>query len=318
MTHAGDLLMDIRAKAILSVMLTIAILTSIFVFMSIQQRNEHLASAIQTKQENAAFLTENMQEQVFAAYKSRIVSLATTKHDVIEAFAKRDREALYQATLPFYKAIRGENPYFTLMHFHLPDNSSFLRMHLPELHGDELAEIRPIVREVNSSHKQRAGYEVGKMGLFYRVVQPVFKEEQYLGALEFGLSHEQLVTLLQQRISPEIAVAVKSESWQKATLVVGQKIKQGEYAFLPKQNSIFGKIGESVLLVQNNTRRYTVDGKTYLLFSNIELKNKSWPEPGRSSTRLSCSPCFFCSSPAWSSISALASCSPGSSTSTPR
>ncbi|MHB8223500.1 MAG: hypothetical protein ACYDHV_11715, partial [Desulfurivibrionaceae bacterium] len=112
--------MDIRAKAILSVMLTIAILTSIFVFMFIQQQNEHLAGAIQTKQENAAFLAENMQEQVFAAYKSRIVSLATAKEEVITAFARRDREALYQATLPFYKTIRAENPYFILMHFHLP------------------------------------------------------------------------------------------------------------------------------------------------------------------------------------------------------
>src|SRR3989338_4434401 len=129
--------MDIRAKAILSAMLTFAILTWIFVFMSIQQRNGHLADAIQTKRENATFLAENMQEQVFAAYKSRIVSLATTKEEVIDAFARRDREALYQATLPFYKTIRVENPYFTLMHFHLPDNSSFLRMHLPEFHGDD-------------------------------------------------------------------------------------------------------------------------------------------------------------------------------------
>ncbi len=265
--------MDIRAKAILSVILTITILTSVFVFMSIQQRNGHLADAIQTKRETATFLAENMQEQVFAAYKSRIVSLATTKHDVIDAFAKRDREALYRATLPFYKAITGENPYFTLMHFHLPDSSSFLRMHLPEIHGDELAEIRPIVREVNTVRKQRTGYEVGKMGLFYRVIQPVFKEGEYLGALEFGISHGQLVSLLQQRISPEIAVAVKAERWQKATLVPGQKIEQGEYTFLPKQNGIFGKIDESVLLAQDDTRRYTVDGKTYLLFSNIELKN---------------------------------------------
>ena len=265
--------MDIRAKAILSVMLTITILTSVFVFMSIQQQHGHLQNIIQTKQENAIFLAENLQEQSFSVYKSRIVSLATTKKEVIDAFAKRDREALYQATLPFFKTIKGENPYFTIMHFHLPDNSSFLRMHLPELHGDDLAEMRPIVREVNSSHKQRVGYEVGKMGLFYRVVQPVFKEEQYLGALEFGLSHEQLVSLLQQRISPEIAVAVKSANWQKATLVAGKKIEQGEYTFLPKQNGIFGKLGAKNLLDQDNNRRYTVDGKTYILFSNIELKN---------------------------------------------
>ena len=265
--------MDIRAKAILSAMLTFAILTSIFVFMSIQQRNGHLADAIQTKRENATFLAENMQEQVFAAYKSRIVSLATTKEEVIDAFARRDREALYQATLPFYKTIRAENPYFTIMHFHLPDNSSFLRMHLPEFHGDDLSEIRPIVREVNTVRTQRAGYEIGKIGLFYRIVQPVFKGEQYLGALEFGISHEQLVNLLQQRISPEIAIAVTSESWRKTTLAADKKNDPGEYTFLPKPNSIFGTIAPSILLDRDNTHRYTIEGKTYILFSNIELHN---------------------------------------------
>ena len=265
--------MDIRAKAILSVMLTITILTSIFVFMSIQQRNDHLQNVIQAKKESSNFLAENLQEQIFSAYKSRIVSLATTKKEVIDAFARRDREALHRAALPFYRTIMGENPYFTIMHFHLPENASFLRMHLPELHGDDLAAIRPMVREVNRTHKQRAGYEVGKNGLFYRIVQPVFKEERYIGALEFGISHEQLVNLLRQRISPEIAVAVKSGEWQKATLVAEKKSEQEEYAFLPKQNGIFGKIDARILLDQDNNRRYTLGGKTYIFFSNIELQN---------------------------------------------
>ena len=264
--------MDIRAKAILSVMLTITILTSVFVFMSIQQQNAHLDNDIRIKRENANFLAENLQEQVFVAYKSRIVSLATTKKEVIDAFARRDREALYQAALPFYKTIKGENPYFTIMHFHLPDNSTLLRMHLPELHGDDLTELRPIVREVNTTHKQRAGYEVGKMGLFYRIVQPMFAGEQYIGTLEFGISHEQLVHLLQQRISPEIAIAVKSENWRKATLVAGKKIEQGEYTFLPLQNGIFAKMADTILL-DHPPDRFTVNTKTYILFSNIELRN---------------------------------------------
>lgn len=68
--------MDIRTKAILSVMLIITILTSAFIFMSIQQQNAHLESVIKTKKDNATFLAENLQEHVFVTYKTRIVSLA--------------------------------------------------------------------------------------------------------------------------------------------------------------------------------------------------------------------------------------------------
>ncbi|MGV1100551.1 ATP-binding protein [Thiovibrio sp. JS02] len=267
------LLMDIRAKAILSVMLTITVLTGIFLFMSIQQHNAHLKAVLQTKKDSAHFLAETLQEQVFAAYKSRVVSLATTKKNVIEAFARRDPEALYQATLPFYTAIKGENPFFVVMHFHLPDNSSFLRMHLPALHGDDLSEIRPIVREVNRIRKQLSGYEVGRKGLFYRVVQPVFHQEQYIGALEFGISYEQLIHLLQERISPEIAVAVSSAEWEKATLARGNNIEQGEHTILPTRNGIFRKIAPRLDLGGGSETPVTVDGRQYILFSDIGLAN---------------------------------------------
>jgi len=265
--------MDIRAKAILSVILTISVLTALFVFMSIQQQNAHLKTILANKKESAHFLADNLQEQIFSAYKSRIVSLATTKQDVIEAFARRDREALYQATLPFYNTIRNENPFFATMHFHLPDNTSFLRMHLPEMHGDDLGEIRPIIQEVNKSHKQLTGYEVGRKGLFYRVVQPVFSGERYVGSLEFGISHEQLIGLLHARISPDIAIAVKSKNWQKASLAEDKKIQQEEYTFLPMQNELFRKIASRVRLGGETETPVTVEGRRYILFSDIDLEN---------------------------------------------
>ena len=265
--------MHIRTKAILSVMLTTTVLTAVFIVMAIQQQNAHLKTIIDAKKKNSHFLADSIQKQIFAVYKSRIVSLATTKKEVIAAFAGRDREALYSATLPFYQTIKGENPFFTIMHFHLPDNTTFLRMHLPEFHGDNLGEIRPIVREVNATHEQQAGYEVGRKGLFYRVVQPVFAEKHYIGALEFGISYEQLAHLLQENISPDIAIAVKSQNLLNATLVPDKKIEKGEYTFLPLQSGIFRKIDLQTLMAQEDSARFSADGKTYVLFANIELEN---------------------------------------------
>ncbi|MFZ5764929.1 MAG: hypothetical protein ACOY4H_04945 [Thermodesulfobacteriota bacterium] len=77
--------MTIRAKAILSVTLTIGLLTAVFLALGIQQQNAHLRQLLTDKKSNAHFLADTLQEQIFTTYRTRIVSLATTKQDVIEA-----------------------------------------------------------------------------------------------------------------------------------------------------------------------------------------------------------------------------------------
>ena len=263
--------MNIRTKAILSVMLIITTLTVAFLYLSIRQQNTHLQRTIATKRANAQFLAQNLQEQIFAGYKARIVSLATTKQEVVAAFARRDREALYQATLPFYQTIQKENPFFSIMHFHLPDNTSFLRMHLPEIYDDPLGEVRPIVREVNRTHKQLSGYEVGKLGLFFRVVQPVFFQDEYIGALEFGISHEQLLHLLRLRVSPEIALAVNTTEWEKASLIAAPQKTRSAYTLISAQSALFRLLPEAISSGRATESRLSVGDREYILFSDINL-----------------------------------------------
>jgi PAS domain S-box-containing protein len=86
-----------------------------------------------------------------------------------------------------------------------------------------------------------------------------------------GISHEQLVNLLRQRISPKLRWR-SSLGRAKATFD-GEEERPGRICLPAQQNSIFGKIDARILLDQENNRRYTVGGKTYILFSNIELQN---------------------------------------------
>ncbi len=75
------------------------------------------------------------------------------------------------------------------IHFYLPDNSSFLRMHRPEAYGDDLGEIRPTVKYVNTNHKPVDGLEVGRLDYSYRFVYPLFSRDGiYLGGVEISYS----------------------------------------------------------------------------------------------------------------------------------
>ena len=263
---------NIRVKAILSVMAIIILLSSVFLLLSIRQQKDSLAQRIEEKRATAQFVAKNIQEHSFAPYKKRIVSLATTKKKVIAAFAKRDRQALQKAVTLFYNTIKAENKFFFIMHFCLPDGTSFLRMHLPHVYGDDISKIRPMVMQVHDDKKQVSGFEVGRKGLFYRVVQPVFFQGKYIGSLEFGLRFEQLLEYLKKNVSQDVAIAIKKTSWQKADLVVAEKIESNDYFLLPMGRDIFKDIGENVL-AENGVKQVQVGWKTYTILSDIVLKS---------------------------------------------
>lgn len=115
---------------------------------------------------------------------------------IAEAFAKKDRRTLLNLTMPIYKELKERNEFLAVMHFHTPDNHSFLRLQKPENFGDYLGGIRPIIVKTNITKKENFGLEVGKHGVSYRVVFPVFYKDEYVGAFEFGLDIKYLISKL--------------------------------------------------------------------------------------------------------------------------
>ena len=99
----------------------------------------------------------------------------------------------WQALQPF--AIRQ-------LQFHLvPDVVSLLRVHQPEHHSDSLAEIRPMVLEVQQQGQAMAGLEVGRFGLGVRAVLPIkASDDSVIGSMETGFALNDLIWQRQQQL----------------------------------------------------------------------------------------------------------------------
>jgi len=121
-------------------------------------------------------------------YTKRIHRLVETT-GLPELLKQKDREGLDRLLRPKWDLMREGEPYLTIMHLHLPDGTSFLRLHKPESFGDQLTHIRPMLKEIHRSHQMISGYETGKYGTVYRTILPIFDAQQtYLGAFEIGLN----------------------------------------------------------------------------------------------------------------------------------
>jgi PAS domain S-box-containing protein len=103
------------------------------------------------------------------------------------------RQELLASIQPRYEKLRQQSKVQQLIHFHLRDNESFLRLHEPDTYGDNLTDLRKTVAAVNRTHLPISGFEEGAMYIGYRFVFPITAADQsHLGSMEVSFGPEAL------------------------------------------------------------------------------------------------------------------------------
>ncbi|MFY9142372.1 cache domain-containing protein, partial [Sulfuricurvum sp.] len=103
---------------------------------------------------------------------------------VLEVVRSHDHDKLYTLISPRWEVMRKENPALSVMQFHNADGTSLLRMHRPNVYGDNIASQRAMVAHIHQYHKTVYGFEEGREGLAFRILVPIIDHGTYLGALE--------------------------------------------------------------------------------------------------------------------------------------
>jgi len=118
-------------------------------------------------------------------YKSKLEGIINTK-GVKEAIKNQDRLKLQSLVENQYKMLKKDNENIKILHFHKPNGLTLLRMHKPNKYDDNIAKRRAMCQYVHKEKKSITSFEAGINLLGYRVMIPIFYEENYIGALEIG------------------------------------------------------------------------------------------------------------------------------------
>jgi len=105
---------------------------------------------------------------------------------IITLFKNRQRNELFKEVTSHYQTFRNFS--VRQVHFHLPNNNSFLRMHRPKKFGDNLSKARLTVKYVNENQKYIDGFEEGKIFNGFRFVYPLFDDKRHIGSVEISFS----------------------------------------------------------------------------------------------------------------------------------
>jgi len=141
------------------------------------------------------FQNENFVEQINYSYLSELKNLENSlkrtldsilaNEEITKAFAENDRQKLQELTLPIWNTLRENN----IEQFQFHKNSvSFLRLHDTEHYDDDLSSFRETINQVNKTKEPTSGPEIGRAGLGFRYVAPVYYNNKFQGTAELGLS----------------------------------------------------------------------------------------------------------------------------------
>ncbi len=185
-----------------------------------------------TAQYNTIFdFFDTLSNTVFSGYINR--------PEILDSFESRNREQLYNLLKDDYKYLTSVN--FNQIHFHLPNNYSFLRMHKPSLHSDDLSNNRFSVKYVNRYKKPINGLEMGRIVPGFRYVYPLYKQENYLGSIETSFSINAFINRLEKVYNVHVHFLLDKEVFNKKIFDIFRgyyetSIESNDYILLKREN----------------------------------------------------------------------------------
>lgn len=176
-----------------------------FVCLSIRSYNYELNTYLQKKTSNLQIAYEKVVDTYSIPAKlifdleinnDKILGLLfeTLNADSVELHVQRKQ--LYKELIDPYNKLIKHN--YRQLHFHLPDNRSFLRFHHPEKYGDDLTDIRSSVRNTNKKITYSQGFEGGKILSAFRYVFPLQHKDKHLGSVEFSVSYIGILSKIEE------------------------------------------------------------------------------------------------------------------------
>lgn len=210
--------MNLKRKMILSFVLLSMLLIALFAAQS--SNNQELLIEYQKHE-----LALQVEKSVNTRMEMQLENVATSlipiseNQEILKLFAERNREDLAALLLPVYESLSSKG--VEQFQFHLPDSTSFLRLHSPENYGDDLSSFRYTVNEANSKMKTISGLEEGKGGYGFRVVSPLAYNGEHIGSVEYGMSFDEyFLSQLQEDYSGEYFIYTfpdeESISWKSS------------------------------------------------------------------------------------------------------
>lgn len=154
--------------------------------------------------------------------RPEIVKLVADAYQADEVTQNQLRQKLFQK---LKKAYIQNTKLFNLkqLHFHFPNNHSFLRFHRPNKFGDDLTNIRKSVKDVNEHKASVHTFEEGRIYNGYRYVFPLWYQNRHVGSVETSISMVAMTRIISRQLKSQTLFLIKKSLIEQKVMSSEQK-----------------------------------------------------------------------------------------------
>jgi diguanylate cyclase (GGDEF)-like protein/PAS domain S-box-containing protein len=206
-----------------------------------------------------------LQDGLETKLKSRVNSILYKNNSELKLEAVRNKD--YQAIQALFKTdfetATSEIEGFAIMQIFDRNGISLGRLH-DNLHsGDDLSEFRDCVKDIIKNPRVSSFFEVGRHGLAFRHITPIYEGETIIGFLELGIKPSIIIKNIQKVFDSKMYFFVKEEF---TVAHKKEKISSGKYKLCnlcSTQDDFITSAIKLLTLDQNNHKDLFVHGNTY-------------------------------------------------------
>jgi PAS domain S-box-containing protein len=253
------------------VILTIVFIVGVILYSEYFVMNRYFEENIKNEQQMISKMYNQKVKELQYRYKKRMENVLSFPA-IKEGIKIQNTALLKKAFIYRFKKIQNENKFIKTMLITDENNVVMLRAHKPEMYGDDLTYVRPIIKKVNEIKKTLFGFEAGKMSIPYRITVPIIYDGIHYGALDLGISSNFFVNYINKISSSAHVTSLLNKDFLKnfikTTYLNETPLKKGFLA--PNFNKFFEPFFDKIDL-DKDMSQVDMDGKIYLINTTFKM-----------------------------------------------
>ncbi|MEA2019868.1 MAG: ATP-binding protein [Campylobacterota bacterium] len=180
----------LKCRSILTTVVIFIVIIAFRVYDDIEQYDYQKEHKINSIFKQTDYIYTSKINIINRTFTNRLQSVVSQKK-IKDAIKNRDRETLYKISMKRFKTIKRDFPTLNLMHYHLPDHTSLLRLHKKDKYGDNLKDKRAMITKAIDTKSTQIGFESGlydELDITYRVAIPIMENKKLLSVVELGIN----------------------------------------------------------------------------------------------------------------------------------
>lgn len=195
----------IKGRTITTILVILSVLSSVYIYIGIKNQKNYRDWQIEKSNDIVSLEIQNLIYTNSALYKEKI-KYFINNHQLKSLFSQQNTDELYKKVFPFYSILLSEDPFYFIINFYSDDNTELLSMDKGPQAKSSIAGNNSLVYVTNQRHISQSGFEFENNQLFYKIIEPVFYKNQYVGCVEFGIREDEII----QHVSKDYNVVIAS------------------------------------------------------------------------------------------------------------